>query len=77
MMANNMGKMPQLLKENEGTYQDLSFGPEAPARLYYSIVRKGEKKSQLEVYDIESKCTLTPQHIDGMLFFIHQAIIRL
>ncbi len=57
MMANNMGKMPQLLKENEGTYQDLSLGPETPARLYYSIVRKGEKKSQLEVYDIDNKCT--------------------
>lgn len=57
ILAGIGGKYPQSLKENEGTYQDLSFSPNNPNKLYYSIVRKGETKSQLEVYDLENKCT--------------------
>ncbi|MNJ93242.1 translocation protein TolB [compost metagenome] len=57
VLASIGGKNPQILKENEGAYRDLSFGPEMPAKLYYSIVRKGDSKSQLEVYDVEQKCT--------------------
>lgn len=50
-------KIPALLKSGEGDYRDLSFAPRPPARLFYSVVRKGEKKSQLEVYDLEKQCT--------------------
>ncbi|MBO9665278.1 MAG: PD40 domain-containing protein [Bdellovibrio sp.] len=50
-------KKMQTLKENEGTYRDLFFAPRSPDRLFYSILRKGEKKFQLEVYNVDSKCT--------------------
>jgi len=48
---------PVVLKEKEGEYGDLSFAPEAPLRLIYSIRRGTEKNFQIEVYDIENKCT--------------------
>nr|BFD68516.1 hypothetical protein HAGR004_35380 [Bdellovibrio sp. HAGR004] len=50
-------RIPSVLKSNEGEYRDLFFAPRPPLRLFYSIVRKGEKHSQLEVYDIERQCT--------------------
>ncbi|WP_347358280.1 hypothetical protein [Bdellovibrio sp.] len=50
-------KIPVVLKSGEGEYRDLFFAPRPPLRLFYSIVRKGEKHSQLEVYDIEKHCT--------------------
>ncbi|WP_374075638.1 TolB family protein [Bdellovibrio bacteriovorus] len=51
------GKIPFVLKTGEGTYRDLFFAPRAPQRLFYSILRKGEKQYQIEVYDIEKQCT--------------------
>ena len=57
VLATNLGKNPVVLKEGEGLYDDLFFSPDMPAKLYYSVVRKGDKKSQLEVYDLENKCT--------------------
>lgn len=50
-------KIPTVLKTNEGAYKDLSFAPRPPARLFYSILRKGEKHHQIEVYDLEKQCT--------------------
>lgn len=50
-------KVPVVLKSGEGEYRDLYFAPRAPERLFYSILRKGEKKHQLEVYNIETNCT--------------------
>jgi Periplasmic component of the Tol biopolymer transport system len=48
---------PVMLKEKEGEYSDLMFAPEPPLRLLYSIRRGTEKNHQIEVYDIEGKCT--------------------
>ncbi|XGC80460.1 TolB family protein [Bdellovibrio bacteriovorus] len=45
------------LKGNEGDYKDLIFAPRPPARLFYSVLRKGEKYYQIEVYNLEKKCT--------------------
>lgn len=53
----NGKKTPVMLKEKEGQYRDLFFGPSPMPKLYYSILRKGEKRYQLEAYDIEQKCT--------------------
>ncbi|QLY25078.1 PD40 domain-containing protein [Bdellovibrio sp. KM01] len=50
-------KQTVLLKSDEGQYRDLFFAPRPPARLFYSILRKGEKKNQIEVYNLETKCT--------------------
>lgn len=51
------GKIPFVLKKGEGLYRDLFFAPRAPERLFYSILRKGEKQYQIEVYDTEKQCT--------------------
>lgn len=45
------------LKTGEGLYRDLFFAPRSPHRLFYSILRNGEKQYQLEVYNVETKCT--------------------
>lgn len=50
-------KVPLVLKSGEGQYRDLFFAPRNPQRLFYSILRKGEKKNQIEVYNIETNCT--------------------
>lgn len=50
-------KQTTLLKSDEGQYRDLSFAPRSPDRLFYSILRKGEKKHQIEVYNLDTKCT--------------------
>jgi dipeptidyl aminopeptidase/acylaminoacyl peptidase len=50
-------KQTTLLKADEGQYRDLFFAPRSPARLFYSILRKGEKKHQIEVYNLDTKCT--------------------
>ena len=50
-------KKSEVLKSGEGTYRDLTFAPRTPNRLFYSILRKGEKQYQLETYDLEDKCT--------------------
>ncbi|MBV2168123.1 MAG: hypothetical protein KUL82_05380 [Bdellovibrio sp.] len=50
-------KMPLVLKKGEGVYRDLFFAPRTPQRLFYSILRKGEKQYQIEVYDLEKQCT--------------------
>lgn len=50
-------KVPLMLKSGEGEYRDLFFAPRNPQRLFYSILRKGEKKNQLEVYNVETNCT--------------------
>jgi hypothetical protein len=50
-------KVPLVLKSGEGQYRDLFFAPRNPQRLFYSVLRKGEKKNQLEVYNIETNCT--------------------
>lgn len=50
-------KIPVVLKSHEGEYRDLQFAPRPPARLFYSILRKGDKHWQLEVYDLEKQCT--------------------
>lgn len=51
------GRIPSTLKEKEGHYRDLVVAPRAPLRLFYSILRSGEKHFQLEVLDIEKQCT--------------------
>lgn len=50
-------KIPLVLKKGEGVYRDLYFAPRSPQRLFYSILRNGEKQYQLEVFDIEKQCT--------------------
>ncbi|MNS78748.1 hypothetical protein D3C72_1123790 [compost metagenome] len=58
LLASVKGKTPPVvLKEKEGEYNDVSFMPEAPLRLLYSIRRGTEKNFQIEIYDIENKCT--------------------
>lgn len=57
MLFKLKGKIPFVLKTGEGIYRDLFFAPRAPARLFYSVLRKGEKQYQLESYDIEKQCT--------------------
>ncbi|MEK2689041.1 TolB family protein [Bdellovibrio sp. GT3] len=50
-------KQTALLKSGEGHYRDLFFAPRPPSRLFYSILRNGDKKYQIEVYNLETKCT--------------------
>lgn len=50
-------KIPFVLKSGEGAYRDLFFAPKPPLRLFYSVVRKGEKHPQIEVYNLEKQCT--------------------
>lgn len=50
-------KAPQIFKSDEGEYSDIFFAPRPPARLFYSIKRKGERFSQIESYHIEKNCT--------------------
>jgi Tol biopolymer transport system component len=58
VLARFKGKEPlEVVKENEGEYADLVFAPDAPLRLLYSIRRGTEKNFQLEIYDLEKKCT--------------------
>lgn len=57
MLADNAGQNAEVLKKGEGLYRDLSFAPQAPLRLFYSIQHTGQSLYQLEVYDIEKKCT--------------------
>ncbi|WP_413558791.1 hypothetical protein [Bdellovibrio sp. HCB209] len=57
------------LKGGEGEYRDLFFAPRSPARLFYSVLRKGEKKHHIEVYDLETKCTqLVFKGADSLMF---------
>ncbi|WP_413582682.1 hypothetical protein [Bdellovibrio sp. HCB288] len=50
-------KQTALLKSGEGHYRDLFFSPRPPSRLFYSILRNGDKKYQIEVYNLDTKCT--------------------
>lgn len=50
-------KIPRRIKDSEGLYRDLFFAPQEPARLFYSIVRKGERHAQIEVLNLENSCT--------------------
>ena len=50
-------KIPRVLKSDEGEYRDLFIPPRAPLRIFYSILRKGEKHQQIEVFDVENQCT--------------------
>lgn len=50
-------KIPFVLKSGEGVYKDLFVAPRPPLRIFYSILRKGEKQYQIEVYDSEKQCT--------------------
>lgn len=50
-------KATSVLKSDEGEYRDLFFAPRTPQRLFYSILRKGELRSQIEVYDLKKQCT--------------------
>lgn len=56
-IMNLKNKMITDIKGNEGIYRDLFFAPRSPERIFYSILRYGEKQYQLEVYDVERKCT--------------------
>ncbi len=51
------GRIPVTLKEKEGLYRDLIVAPRPPLRLFYSILRTGEKNYQLEVLNLEKQCT--------------------
>lgn len=50
-------KIPFVLKSGEGAYRDLFVAPRPPVRIFYSILRKGDKHYQIEVYDHEKQCT--------------------
>lgn len=50
-------KIPFVLKTGEGEYRDLFFAPRPPLRVFYSVLRKGEKRQQIEVYNLETQCT--------------------
>lgn len=57
VLYNLKNKSSIVLKSGEGVYRDLAFAPRPPVRLFYSILRKGEKQYQIEVYDLAKKCT--------------------
>lgn len=46
----------ETLKDNGGEYRDL-FWQAGNSKIYYSVLRTGDKWNQLEVYDIKNKCT--------------------
>lgn len=50
-------KSMTVVKKDEGAYRDLYFAPRPPERLFYSILRPGEKQYQIEVYDLAKNCT--------------------
>lgn len=50
-------RVSSVLKKEDGEYRDLFFAPRPPERLFYSVLRKGEKRSQIEVFDIARQCT--------------------
>lgn len=65
----NLKKRSSLIvKKEEGVYRDLFFAPRPPERLFYSILRNGEKQYQIEVYDIEKNCTQIVFKGNGSLF---------
>ncbi|HWU44714.1 MAG TPA: hypothetical protein VN132_14780, partial [Bdellovibrio sp.] len=47
----------EVMKSGEGLYRDLIFAPRSPDRVFYSVLRKGEKQYQIEMYDLAEKCT--------------------
>ncbi|MFS4459404.1 hypothetical protein [Bdellovibrio sp. HCB2-146] len=51
------GKVTLVLKKNEGDYRDLFWSPRLPDRLFYSILRKGDKNYQIESLQLENHCT--------------------
>jgi dipeptidyl aminopeptidase/acylaminoacyl peptidase len=51
------GKISLVLKKGEGDYRDLFWSPRVPNRLFYSILRKGEKFYQIESLLMETGCT--------------------
>ncbi len=51
-----LNKKSETLKEGEGQYRDLFWDP-SENRLFYSILRKGDSRYQIEAYSIEKKCT--------------------
>lgn len=57
VLFNLKSKIPRVLKAGEGQYKDLFFAPQNPERLFYSILRKGDKKQQIEVYNLATHCT--------------------
>ncbi|QDK39145.1 PD40 domain-containing protein [Bdellovibrio sp. NC01] len=57
VLYNIKTKKSEVLKSGEGQYRDLIFTTRSPARLFYSVLRKGEKQYQIESYDLDDKCT--------------------
>lgn len=57
MLFTMKSKKLEVLKRGEGLYRDLTFAPRSPNRVFYSILRKGEKQYQIESFDLENKCT--------------------
>lgn len=50
-------KVPLVLKQGEGQYQSLFFAHRPPQRIFYSILRPGEKQYRIESYNLETQCT--------------------
>lgn len=63
------GKISLVLKKGEGDYRDLFWSPRVPNRLFYSILRKGEKIYQIESLLLETGCTqLVFKGTDSLLY---------
>lgn len=55
-VINLISKKVELIKDNGGLYRDL-FWQVGTDKIYYSVLRHGDKRNQLEVFDLASKCT--------------------
>lgn len=55
-MMTLFSKKIETIKDNGGKYQDLFWQADS-SKVFYSVLRTGDKWNQLEVYDIAKKCT--------------------
>lgn len=55
-MMTIFSKKTETIKDNGGKYQDLFWQVDS-SKIFYSVLRTGDKWNQLEVYDLGKKCT--------------------
>jgi len=57
VVYNFKNKTQKAIKTENGIFRDLSFAPQNPERLFYSVQRPSEKFFRIETYNFEKKCT--------------------
>ncbi|MGZ3768144.1 MAG: TolB family protein [Bdellovibrio sp.] len=69
VLYNLKTKVTTIIKSGDGEYRDLFFAPRNPHRLFYSVLRNGATRYQIEVFDLKNQCTqLVQKSTDSLLF---------